>query len=273
MAHFEKYTQSGARQTLKHDERKFTDKRENIDKSLSCNNYNLEPRHDPWQFVKDKIAMSKNTGGRVNTRTIACCSCVVTLPKDFDGDERLFFETAKKHLDGVFGRDNCISAWVHYDEPESRPHLHYKATPILANKDDKGNPTGVLQFNAKKVVNRAFLKQFHKNLDKAMTTVFGRSVGILNGVCSDGALTVPQLKKQREMFLQLNKDYNSLLDEYNELIDDYNNLLDDIESLQSKRDELSLKVGELKERLDKMKEENARLADEILGDDDFDFGR
>ena len=273
MAHFEKYTQSGTRQTLNHDERKFTDKRENIDKSLSCNNYNLGPQHDPWQFVKDKIAMSKKTGGRVNSRTIACCSCVVTLPKDFKGDERLFFETAKKYLDGVFGADNCASAWVHYDEPESRPHLHYKGIPILEKRDEQGKPTGVLQFNAKKVVSRSFLKKFHKDLDKAMTTVFGRSVGIINGICSEGALTVPQLKKQREMLLQLNKDYNALLDEYNELIDDFNNLLDDIGALEEKRDELSQKVAELQERLDKVKEENARLADEILGDDDIDFGR
>lgn len=264
MAHFEKMTFMGSRQPIKHDYRENTDKRDNIDKTLTCNNYNLAPEHDPWQFLKDKISMSKNSGGRVNTRTVACVSCVVTLPQNFKDNERLFFETVKSYLDEIFGSGNCISAWVHYDEPNAQPHLHYKFTPIAFDEE-----RGTYQFNAKKLVSRSFLKGFHKGLDNALSKVFGRSVGVRNGATTHGNQTIEQMKK----FKKVHTKYIALINEYNELVDKYNNVLGDITDLENKRLELTREVAELRRQFDKIKEENAHLAYEILGDDDFDFGR
>ena len=274
MAHFEKYTMMAARQPIRHDSRLNTAGKENIEKGLTSSNYNLADVPDPWQFLRDKIAMSKASGGRFNSRSVACISCVITLPKGFDGDQRLFFETAKNYLDKVFGSDNCISAWVHYDEPDSMPHLHYKATPILVEhkQDRNGHPITAHQFNAKKMVSRSFLRRFHKDLEREMVATFGHPVGILNGATTHGNLTVPQLKKQREELLRLSQEYNDLIAEYDALVDEYNDTLDSIEALKERRKELTNRVAELQQKLDKVKEENARLAEEILGDP-FDYCR
>ena len=101
-----------------------------------------------------------------------------------------------------------------------------------------------------------------------MTAVFGHPVGILNGACTEGALTVPQLKNQQKAFLQLNKDFSSLLDEYNNLVDEYNKLLEDVDGLESEKSQLVAKVEELKKKLQATLDENAKIADDILRDDD-----
>ncbi len=226
MAHFEKYAKAGTWQVLEHD--KHTRDGEHIDKTKTAENYNLSEVVDPWQFVKDKIAMSKNSGGRVNSRTVTMVSCVITLPKDFKGDERLFFEECKKYLDGIFGADNCASAWVHKDEKQ--PHLHCKYTPVIKDGDR-------LQFNAKKIVNRDFLRAFHAKLEKHLADVFGHPVGIINGATTQGNQTIKQLKALSEVTARIDsarQDLDNLLDEYNEEVDAFNSLLDEVENLQNR---------------------------------------
>jgi len=266
MAHFEKYTVAQTRQEINHDRRRYTSKRDNIDASLTHKNYNLVKHNvDPWEFVKQKIDMSKKSGGRFNSRSVSCVSCVISLPADFQGDESLFFKVAKQHLDSVFGAENCISAWVHYDEPGARPHLHYKATPVLVND------AGVHQFNAKAIVSRSFLRRFHKDLESAMKRVFGRPVGIINGATKYGNLTVSQLKEQRALLVQLNKDYCSLLNEYNDLVDEYNKLLESVDNLKARHQDLVERVAGLKSKLEDLEALNHRVANSVLGDDDFEF--
>ena len=263
MAHIEKMTFAAARQPINHDFRRYTSTRDHIDPSLSHKNYNLAPAHDPWQFVKDKIDMSKKSGGRVNSRSVAVVSTVVTLPAEFKGDERLFFESVFKFLCGIFGAENVVSAVIHYDEPGARPHIHFKAVPLLFDADK-----GIYQLNAKKVVSRSFLRRFHKDMDDYLCAVFGYRVGILNGATKEGNLTVSQLKEQRAQIVELSKDYSSLVDEYDALVDEYNSLLDTIKRLEDKKSDLSLRVEVLKKRLDEITIINHRVANDILGDDE-----
>lgn len=255
MAHIEKFTQSGTFAQFKHDTRDdYT--AEHIDPSRTPLNYNIGPDCDPWKFVKDKILMSKNSGGRVNTRTVATVSCIVTLPKDFDGDVGLFFETAKEFLDSKFGADNCASCWVHFDEQQ--PHMHWRGCPILetVKTDEHGHTKTVQQFNAKKVVNRSMLQKFHKELDDHLAGVFGYSVGVVNGVCTEGALTVPQLKKQQAKTDKLREEYAKLVGDYNALVGDYRALCKQVKTL---RDTVA--------RLEQKLKEYAHIADDILADD------
>ncbi len=226
MAHFEKFTKAGTWQVLEHD--KHTREGEHIDKERTPLNYNLQHRADPWQFVKDKLAESKQTGARINSRTVALVSCVVTLPKDFKGDPKKFFEECKKYLDGVFGAENCVSAWVHMDE--KTPHLHYKFCPVVKEGD-------LLKFNAKKLVNRDFLRSFHTKLEKHLANIFGHPVGIINGATTKGNQTIEQLKALSEVTARLDsarKDLDNLLDEYNEEVDAFNKLLDEVDELQNR---------------------------------------
>ena len=257
MAHFEKYTKAGTWQVLEHD--KHTRDGEHIDKERTHLNYNLQPRSDPWQFVKDKIDMSKKSGARFNSRSVALVSCVITLPKEYDGDPRQFFEECKKYLDKLFGADNCVSAWVHLDEPNAQPHLHYKCTPIMRDGDR-------LQFNAKKLVSWSFLQRFHKDLDKHLTAVFGRSTGVLNGATSQGNQTVEQMKRLTEVKKEVEatrKELDELQTQYDEEVDQYNDLVDQQDILLAKIE----KLRAIASRLDKQIEEMKKTICTLEGDD------
>ena len=250
MAHFEKYTLAQSYMELDHDRRGHTNKRDHIDKTKAGLNYNLADHGcDPWQFLKDKIDMSKKTGGRFNSRSVSLVSCIITLPKTYEGDPLEFFETAKEFLDMHFGAENVASAWVHNDEPESMPHLHYKVCPIIDN--DKG----AKQFNAKHLVNRTYLQSFHNELQDYMCGRLGFDIDILNGACTEGALTVPQLKKQQEKYDKLCDEYKSLVGSYNALVGDYKALYRQVKTL---KDTIA--------RLEKKLEQYAHIADDVLDD-------
>ncbi len=253
MAHIEKFTQSATFAQIKHDKRDGT-KDDHIDPSRTPLNYNMGPECDPWQLVKDNIAMSKESGGRVNTRTVATVSCIVTLPKDFAGDVGLFFETAKEFLDQKLGR--CVSCWVHFDE--AQPHIHWRGCPIVetVKTDEQGHSTTVHQFNAKKIVTRSMLRTFHKELDDHLASVFGHSVGIINGATTHGNVTVPQLKKQQEKTDKLREEYDTLVGDYNALVGDYNALCKQVKFL---KDTIA--------RLESKLKQYAHIADEVLADD------
>lgn len=259
MAHFEKYTLTESRQVCYHDKRKHTDHTEHIDPARSHLNYDLGPGGDSWEFIQKKIDMSKSAGGRVNSRSVIVVSCVVTLPKDFVGDERLFFETAKKHLDKIFGADNCISAVVHKDE-QGQPHIHYKATPVIDN-----------QFNAKKIVNRKFLQRFHKDLEDTMEQTFGHKVGILNGATTRGNITIPQLKEQTEELHRIKRDIKKArqkLDKINQIgqerVAEVNKLNKELRTLT---DRLQLVTEQLEQKAKDLEEVGHKTANEVLGED------
>lgn len=203
MAHFEKFTKAGTWQVLEHD--KHTREGKHIDKSKTHLNYNLSDVADPWQYVKDHIAESIKAGNRFNTRSVALVSCVVTLPKDFVGDSKKFFEESKKYLDTIFGAENVVSCWVHVDE--TQPHMHYKVMPII--KDTK-------QFNAKKLMTRSFLKSFHPKMERHLSNVFGHRVGVVNGATTQGNQTIQQLKALTEVkdkLIATSNDLQNLLKE------------------------------------------------------------
>ena len=148
MAHFEKVA-GGWRKVLDHDYRKHTDKRENINKDLSYLNYDLINRKNPWKFVEDKIAESKESGGRFQSKTVILCECV---------------------LDKRYGKENCVSAIVHKDEPGARAHLHYKSVPIIEKekKYKSGKTKQIKQFAAKEVQNKLYLSYFHDQLQEEL---------------------------------------------------------------------------------------------------------
>ena len=254
MAHFEKYTKAASWQVLEHD--KHTRDGEHIDKTKTAENYNLCEVVDPWKEVKTKLADAKKSGARINSRTVALVSCVVTLPKDYKGDQRQFFEECKKYLDKLFGAENCVSAVVHMDE--KTPHLHYKFCPIVKEGD-------VSKFNAKALISRNFLKSFHANMEKHLAGVLGRPVGIVNGATSQGNQTIKQLKALSEVTARLDsarKDLDNLLDEYNEEVDAFNKLLDEVDELQHRAKKLRDISQRLEAHIKDLKKEISNLEGE-----------
>jgi hypothetical protein len=116
------------------------------------------------------------------------CDWVVTLPKILGIDERHFFEETVKFLSERYGQENVISAYVHRDE--TQPHLHFAFVPVTVDK--KKN---IQKVSAKEVLTRAELKRFHGDLDAYLSSVFGRSTGILNDATKDGNKSIEDLKR------------------------------------------------------------------------------
>lgn len=182
MVNVQKYTATQTRPLLDHDYRRTN--QPNTVKKLECLNYSFKKTEDPEAFMQKKIEESKKTGGRVLSTSVVMCSVVITLPDDFKGDERKFFEECFRFYNKEFGEENCISAIVHKDEPTARPHLHYKFTPVIEqeriNKKTGARKT-VQQFNAKKIISRDYLQELHPKLENWMSAVFGYEVGIQTG--------------------------------------------------------------------------------------------
>lgn len=222
MAHYTKYTQGGVMHLIEHDKRENIHLQEHIDTTLSCNNFNLcEHSEGEGAFFRMRKKEALATGSRFNTRSVALVSCVVTLPKDFafkdDPDKvKEFFEQCVEYLHQKHGKENCVSAWVHFDEPHKNddgtvsisPHLHYKTMPLQWQKNKEG--IDLLQFNAKAIVSRSYLKQFHTDLQKHLEAHFCCDINILNGATAGGNKTVLELKNET-VEKQINEKHKELL--------------------------------------------------------------
>lgn len=114
---------------------------------------------------------------------------LLTMPEDVrPGDERKFFEAAKKYMDQNFGGDKpgefCVSATVHLNE--NRPHMHYLFVPCCRYEPKKKKA------NAPKwkcchndVVNKKMLDHFHPRISEFISSELGYQVSILKNDLED----------------------------------------------------------------------------------------
>lgn len=220
MAHYEKFNKYSIEHQFKHDTRENTEKRDRIDKERTYLNYNLCDIEDPIKRNKELIEMVKNQGGRIRKDSVYMCSLIITLPKDFPRNKTLqeqFFKSAKRHLDKIHGKENCLSCWIHLDE--AQPHMHYRFCPIKYDKEKNK-----YKLCAKEILNRNFLKSFHKDLEKEMEEELGFKVSVLNGATKDGHKEIEELieiseqqKKNREI---IDKDSDLILAEQKKMLDE-----------------------------------------------------
>lgn len=164
MAHIEKYQAAALGNMLGHYERRAEIEhgyeRENIDPSRTPENYNLCERESPLGFVEERI-------GELDLRrvprkdAVRMVDTVVTLPAAYHGDTREFMEAVKETLDGIFGAENCVGAWVHMDE--TTPHMHYASVPVTEDG----------RLSAKSLLNRTFMKRFHDRLEEGVCERLG----------------------------------------------------------------------------------------------------
>lgn len=162
--HVEKYNKSALGNMLKHYSRdhKNPECRDNINTDLTKNNYNLAPEREitDYQFIQQRLGEVKHLN-RDDVNIMA--DWVVTLPKDFTGDEEKFFQYAYKGMCSRYGEENVVSAWVHKDEPQAQPHMHYCFMPIEHTVDKKGQE--IEKLNAKAVINRQELREIHPYME------------------------------------------------------------------------------------------------------------
>lgn len=164
MAHIEKYQASALGNMLGHYERRAElehgYERENIDPERTHLNYNLCERESPLGFVDERIGeLDLKRAPRKDA--VRMVDTVVTLPQSYEGDVREFMVAVKETLDGIFGAENCVGAWVHMDE--TTPHMHYASVPVTEDG----------RLSAKSLLNRTFMKRFHDRLESGVCERLG----------------------------------------------------------------------------------------------------
>lgn len=171
MAHVAKYQKSALGRMVGHYERsaeKHGYERDNIDNSRIGEDYNLAPKDvDPVQWIQGRIETLRK---QPRKNSVMMCDCVITAPEEVSDDElRRFFEAEDAALAKAFGRQNCIGAWVHLDEPGARPHMHWAWVPVTQDG----------RLSARDVVSRTALRALHPALQKAADDALGHHVQIL----------------------------------------------------------------------------------------------
>lgn len=188
MAHLEKCKANQVNGLCLHDSRACKGhSNEEIDVERSHLNYNLAESIQPLNhndFIKQRLSEVKCIK-RADVNIMA--SWCVTLPKDYQGDERAFFESAFSFMADKYGAKNVISAYVHNDE--KTPHLHFKFMPIVEDK-------GIEKVCFDKCVTRKDYKSFHNELKAHLESDLGIPCNVLNGATENGNKSVLELKKQ-----------------------------------------------------------------------------
>lgn len=192
MAHLEKFSRGTIGHALGHDCRQQDDgvKRSNekIDNSRTHLNYSLHPHSErPMDFINRRTSEVRCMK---RDDVVVAGSWVVTLPKEYKGDERRFFEETYRFLADRYGEKNVISAWVHNDE--TTPHLHFKFVPVVEGK--KGEKVCM-----KECCPRSDYKTFHTDLETYLCEHLGISkeqLGVLNGATDNGNKTIQELKSE-----------------------------------------------------------------------------
>lgn len=195
MAHIEKYTRNGTANLFAHFDRTLrNNSNKDIDPTKTHLNYNLAPKEMAQnELLKNRLEQVKVLKRKdVNV----LCSWIVTLPKDFKGDEENFFKATYDFLETKYGRKNVISAYVHKDE--AQPHLHFAFVPVVLDK--KKN---IEKVSAKECITKNDLMTFHGELQKYLEKVLGENVHVINGATVAGNLTVRELKvSEKERVLE-----------------------------------------------------------------------
>lgn len=170
--HVEKYKGAGVAPVSNHNARVYESRgyrRENIDSSLSGENYRLGPDRGPAkEWVNARVA-ALGLKRRPRSDAVLMCEWVVTLPESERGGEREFFEAAYSAMAARYGADNVVSCWVHRDEPGARPHMHFDWVPVTRDG----------RLSAKEVLSRKELLAVHRDLGRELSQALGHEVHLL----------------------------------------------------------------------------------------------
>lgn len=193
MAHVEKYTRVAVGHLLEHYARESNASNENIDPTRTPTNYNLAPQRDKtdFEYIRSRLKQVKVQNRKdVNVLADWC----VTLPKDLpQNEEAAFFKAAYEFLEGKYGKENVVSAWVHRDEVT--PHLHFSFVPVV-EATHKRTGERFEKVSAKELLTRSELQNFHPALQQHIEHVLGHTVSIINGATKEGNVAIQELKRQ-----------------------------------------------------------------------------
>lgn len=247
MAHVKKFTKGSSTRIIGHCEREKDENGEylkyrtgsNIDPTKTKDNHSFrlkgkaENGHERLQEILDNTYCMNRSDVNV------MADWIITLPKDFKGNKRKFFEECSKFVVERYGKDSFIGGYVHNDE--GQPHIHCCFVPRVY--DEK---KGRYKVCAKEVIDKNDLDTFHTDLETYLLDKGIVEKGqILSGVTKEtgGNKTIPELKKLSEKVEKV-KGLVKRLDKYipDEDLNEISEILDNIDTEINGHDE---KVKEL----------------------------
>lgn len=194
--HVAKYTSTQCGQLLTHYNRNHGEDRNysntNIDKEKTHLNYNLAPDRGDMtekEFMDNRLEEVKHLN---RADVIHLADWVVTLPQDFKGDSRDFFQATYDTLAQRYGEQNVVSAYVHMDE--KTPHMHFAFMPIVVTHDREGHT--IEKLSAKEVLTREELREIHPIMEKQLSRSLDRDVHLLNGATAEGNRSIKELQRE-----------------------------------------------------------------------------
>lgn len=214
-----------------------------IDKNRTKDNYNLcsHSQYKPKEIVaiQEKIRGKKfaKNGNLFGTT-------IITLPKDYTGDTKKFFESAYKSLKKMYGlkEEDVVSAYVHMDE--TTPHLHFCFIPVKHLED-----RDVVSWE--KIMTKSMFNTQHSKLAKMMKDDLGVEVSLLNGKTL--GVDVTKMTKENKV---LSMENTQLKEEKVQLQEE--NII-----LQEKKEALETEKIFMEETIDSLKKEKSGLEKQV----------
>ena len=166
VAHLQKFKSVDVRGLEIHINRESkNNKNKDIENERTKYNVNLlSPDEAPGEFkfrakVKEKVEQRTNNETKLRKDAVCVCSVVVSASTEFfEGKTREqidnYFQDAADCLSSLFGTQNTVGAYIHYDE--QTPHMHFLFVPRTRNNE----------LCAKKVITRNSLRKLQDELPK-----------------------------------------------------------------------------------------------------------
>ena len=247
MAHLDKFTRTDSRGVLKEAYRELHKYKNNVDTSLSMNNYSMEGIKSSKEALKrvDARCAEVMNGRKMQKQTNVVVSCAYTLPEYFydkpADEQRKCFDAVYRFIQDRYGKENVIDGVVHNDE--TTPHMTVYTVPVTTSRK-----TGNITVSSASLCTQKEFNTFHKDLESYMEKEFGVKGLALNGR-TKGNFTLEELKERTRV--------KEGQDKRDEELDKREKGLDakiqEVEGAKKEQVLLKAKVEAEKEQLDKEK--------------------
>ena len=261
-----KYNSNSSGNVLTHFDRSNPDRKygnQDIDPTRTHLNYNLAPIHEDgdFEFMKNRCQELKALKRRdVNTLV----SWVITIPKDYTGNEKEFFIKAYTFFELRYGKENVVSSYVHKDEVS--PHMHFAFVPAIYDKKKDRHTV-----NAKKCISRVELQRIHPEIQTYLEKELNTTVNILNGATKGGNKSIQRLKEDQKVIdlavkeLVANPTQQVMEKAVEKLEPQVENLLmQDQEFITKVEEKLKEQKTDLRIEIVNMEEQQSSLSSEII---------
>jgi hypothetical protein len=194
MAHLDKFTRTDSRGVLKEAYRELRKYKNNVDTSLSMNNYSMEGIKSSKEALKrvDARCAEVMNGRKMQKQTNVVVSCAYTLPEYFYDkpvdEQRKCFDAVYRFIQDRYGKENVIDGVVHNDE--TTPHMTVYTVPVTTSRK-----TGNITVSSASLCTQKEFNTFHKDLESYMEKAFGVKGLALNGR-TKGNFTLEELKER-----------------------------------------------------------------------------